>query len=205
MRKIFLGGIFIVLTIVGLQAQPSSAASAGEPSEDLFTFQQRMEWASRNAVSLRRVAGYAVSSAIATATNSPREYGPHWDGYGKRVGLRMSTGATGLFMEAAIGSLWGEDPRYQRAAGQPLKARLWNVAKMTVMARNVNGELRPAYARYISISANSYASNLWRADSQATPSRAAGRIPVSLLDRMIANTFSEFAPDLMRPFHKQSK
>jgi hypothetical protein len=183
----------------------AQTASPGEPPPEEFGFKERVEWASRTAVSPRRIAGYAISSAISTASNAPPEYGPHWDGYGKRVGIRMSTGATGLFMESTLGGLWGEDPRYHRTTGQPFKARLWNIAKLTVLARNVDGELMPAYARYMSVPANSYASNLWRADSHATASRAAGRIPLSFLDRMIANTFSEFWPDLMRPFHKTTK
>src|SRR6185503_8822097 len=125
--------------------------STGEPYPKSFTLEKRVEWAAISAVSARRIAGYAISSGISTGSNSPHEYGPHWDGYGKRVGMRMSTGATGLMMEATLGALWGEDPRYYRAAGQPLKARLWNVAKLTVMARNMDGQLVPAYARYISV------------------------------------------------------
>lgn len=206
MGKRFIQGVVSVLLAGSLQAQvPSSISTAGEPPPNSFTFEQRLKWASVNAVSARRLAGYAISSAISTGTNSPSEYGPHWDGFGKRVGMRMSTGATGLMMEATLGGLWGEDPRYYRATGQPMKARLWNVAKLTVMARNRDGELVPAYARYISIPANNYASNLWRPDSQATASAAAGRIPLAFMDRMIANTVSEFWPDLMRPFHKEKK
>jgi hypothetical protein len=117
----------------------------------------------------------------------------------------MTTGATGLLMEASIGALWGEDPRYYRASEQALKARLLNLVKLTLLARNAKGELMPAYARYISVPTNSYVSNLWRPDSHATPERAAGRIPLAFVDRAIANTFSEFGPDLVRPFRKGRK
>jgi hypothetical protein len=169
-----------------------------------FPFEDRMKWAAVTAVSPKRLAGYVVSSAIATATNDPPEYGPHWEGYGKRIGLRLSTGATGLFMEAAVGSLWDEDPRYHRTQGLGMKARLWNIAKMSVMTQNEEGKVVPAYARYISVPANSYLSNLWRPDSRATVDRGARRIPLSFMDRMIANAFTEFLPDMLKMFRKDS-
>jgi hypothetical protein len=144
------------------------------------------------------MAGYVISSAISTASNAPPEYGPHWDGYAKRVGLRMSTGATGTMMEALIGAMWNEDPRYPRATGRPVRARAWNVVKMAFVATNQKRQIMPAYARYITIPANSFLSNAWRPDSHATTERALGRIQLSFLDRMIANAFSEFWPDLMK-------
>ena len=54
-----------------------------------------------------------------------------------------------MLMEAALGSLWGEDPRYFRADGQSFKGRMKNVIVMTFVARQADGTLAPAYARYI--------------------------------------------------------
>jgi hypothetical protein len=138
---------------------------------------------------------------MSTAANQPHEYGPHWDGFAKRIGLRATTGATGLMLEASVGALWGEDPRYVSARGKPVKARLANIFRLTFMARNRYGDTVPAYARYIAVPANSFITNAWRADSHATIERAAGRIPMSFLDRMIANTFTEFWPELSGILH----
>src|SRR6185503_15188759 len=85
------------LLAAGLGA-PALLAQGVAITTEPFTFQDRMKWASVTAVSPKRMAGYAIASAISTASNAPPEYGPHWDGYGKRVGIRLSTGATGLFM-----------------------------------------------------------------------------------------------------------
>src|SRR5581483_3961653 len=52
-----------------------------------------------------------LSAALGTATDSPEEFGPHWDGYGKRYGMRLTGVSTGNAMEA-MGAIWGEDPRY---------------------------------------------------------------------------------------------
>ncbi|MEP7351739.1 MAG: hypothetical protein ABI824_00765 [Acidobacteriota bacterium] len=180
-------------------AYGQSTASSTQPE---FTFRNRMKWVGKSAISTNRLAGYAFSSALATDRNKPKEYGPHWDGYGKRIGLRLSTGATGLLMESSIGAVWGEDPRYRHvASGSRVKARLWNAVKMSFMAKNAQGKTVPAYARYIAVPANSFASNAWRPDSQARAEEALRRIPLSFMDRIIANAVTEFLPDLMKPFH----
>ena len=41
-----------------------------------------------------------------TARDKPVEYGPSWEGFGKRYGMRLTGVATGNAMEAAIGSIW---------------------------------------------------------------------------------------------------
>ncbi len=180
----------------------SSAAISTQPYEPM-SLKQRFQWAARSSVSPRRMAGYVFTSAIGTAENSsPREYGPHWDGFAKRFGLRMSTGATSLLVETSIGSLWSEDPRYVRATGQPLKARLFNIVKMTVLARDREGKLVPAYARYMAVPASNFITNAWRPDSQASPQRAVARIPLSFGDRAIANAFTEFWPEIKKLLHR---
>jgi hypothetical protein len=178
---------------------PSNAPLAPEP----FSFSKRLKWASRSAVGPSRLAGYAIASAISTAGNAPPEYGPHWDGYAKRVGLRLSTGATGLMMEATVGTLWGEDPRYVRAEGRPVRRRIVNILQQVVLAHDRNGKLVPAYARYIAIPSNSFLTNAWRPDSHATTTRALNRIELSFVDRLIANSFSEFWPDIKKAIRRK--
>ena len=199
--------VFTASTVLAQNAvsEPATAPAstiASAPSEPL-TLSARYKWAARTSVSAPRLAGYAISSAWSTSTNEPKEYGPHWDGYGKRYGTRVANGTTGILMEASIGALWGEDPRYVRASGQPFKSRLLHVAKMTFLARNANGDLMPAYARYLSMPANSYMSNAWRVDSDANSRHAALRIPMAFLSRAIGLTFAEFWPDATRWMHRE--
>jgi hypothetical protein len=165
-----------------------------------MTGKERLRWTFLGAISMRRIGGNALTSALSTNANSPHEYGPHWDGFAKRLLMRTANGATQRVIEASFGSLWGEDPRYVRATGMPLKSRFGNIFKMSFTARNRQGETIPAYARYIAISSNSYLTNAWRPDSQASATDAAMRIPVSFLNRIISNTVNEFWPDMMRPF-----
>ncbi len=158
----------------------------------------RLKWVLNNSISPRRFAGYIVTSAIGTGTNAPREYGPHWEGFGKRIALRASTSTTGLLLEAGIGALWDEDPRYVRTTGKPVKGRILNAVKMSFMSRNSHGDLMPSYARFISVPSSAFITRTWRPESQTGVGRTVSRIPLSFLDRMISNTFNEFWPDIRK-------
>jgi hypothetical protein len=136
-----------------------------------------------------------ISAGWGTLFNWPREYGPHWDGFAKRYGMRLTGVSTGNAMEAGLGALWGEDPRYFRAVGQPFKQRVGNIMKMTFLARDTNGQNMPAYARYAATAGNNFLSNTWRAPSEATVGHATVRVLVGFLGRMSGNAFAEFWPD----------
>jgi hypothetical protein len=160
-----------------------------------------MHWAATTSVHPQRFAGYVISSGLSTLTNSPEEYGQHWGGWAKRVGLRASTGATGLLLETGIGAMWHENPRYFRASGKPIRSRVKSILLQTILVYNSDAHLVPAYARYIAIPTNSYLTNAWRPDSTTDVAHTLGRVELSFLDRMIGNAFSEFGPDLTRLVH----
>lgn len=101
-------------------------------------------------------------------------------------------------MEAGFGPLWGEDPRYFRAEGQPFKKRVGHVVKMIFLAYNSEGRTVSAYARYIAIPGNNILSNTWRADSEATAGYAMERTVTGFLGRMASNAFAEFWPDVRK-------
>jgi len=171
------------------------------PTYTPITPGQRFRWIVNGTLGAPNLAAGVVLAGIATAGNSPEEYGPHWDGFGKRYGLRLTASATQGVLEASIGSMWGEDPRYFRTTGgQPFKTRLAHVAKMTFLSTNRNGDTMPAYARYIAIPSAQFISNTWRPDSQATASEALGRIPFSFLSSFTSRAFSEFWPDIKGRF-----
>jgi hypothetical protein len=104
-----------------------------------------MRWVIVSTVGPTSLAAGALSAGWGTLFNLPSEYGTHWEGFGKRYGMRLTGIATGSLMEAGLGAAWGEDPRYFRAAGQPLKRRIGRVIKMTFLAQNRNGNTMPAY------------------------------------------------------------
>jgi hypothetical protein len=129
-----------------------------------------------------------------TFTNSPREYGAHWAGFGKRVGMVTANYGVRTVMEAGIGSIWGEDPRYDRAEGKPFGIRLGHVVKMTFLARDRNGSTMPAYARFVAIPGSSFLENTWMPNSEATVGSALVRTGLGFLSRMGENAYKEFKP-----------
>ena len=181
------------------QAAPDAPSAAAQKTESPITREQRLHWFVRSTVGPESLGGGLFTAAIGTARDKPVEYGPHWGGFASRYGMRLTGVATGNAMEAGLGSLWGEDPRYFRAArGTPLKGRIENVVLMTFAARGTDGNLMPAYARYIATSGNNFLSNTWRADSEATNKAAALRIMWGFIGRMGGNAFKEFWPTAKR-------
>ena len=200
---ILIASATVVLAQAPAPVQDSSFNPAGAGYSPI-TAGQRFKWAVQATVGPTNLAAGVVVAGWQTWTNEPHEYGPHWKGFGKRYGLRLSTGATANVMEATLGSLWGEDPRYFRAAsGQSFKRRLGHVAKMTFVATNKNGNAMPAYARYISVPANSVLTDAWRPNSQTQVSDTVVLIPISFLTRFIGSSFSEFWPDVRQHVFKK--
>jgi hypothetical protein len=161
-----------------------------------LTAKQRLGWVVKGTVGPRSLGIGLFTSALATASNRPDEYGPHWDGFGKRYAMRLTGIATERVMEAGLGALWGEDPRYFRSSETAFKPRLKHVVAMTFEAKYDDGQIRPAYARLIAIPGSSYLSNTWRADSVATHSDALKRAAFGFLGKMTTNALAEFGPDL---------
>jgi len=189
--------IFLLLSLATIAAGQTLSADNDFP----LTGSQRLSWTVKSTIGPASLAGGAISAGFGTAFNLPEEYGTHWDGFGKRYGMRLTGVATSNVMEAGLGAVWGEDPRYLRAAGQPFGSRLKNIVKMTFLAYDREGHTMPAYARYAAYSGNNFLSNTWRADSEATTSKAVVRTSLGFLGRMASNAFVEFWPDVRDHLH----
>jgi hypothetical protein len=197
----FVATLFLPTTIAYGQTTPrehSGTASKQQEPYQPITGHERLRWVVKSTIGARTLSAGLFTAGFGTGLDRPKEYGPHWDGFGKRYGMRLTGVATGNAMEAGLGSLWGEDPRYFRATGEPVKGRIKNVIVMTFMARRGDATLAPAYARYAGNVGNNFLSNTWRADSEATASNACLRILLGFAGRMGANAFEEFWPDARR-------
>jgi hypothetical protein len=186
----------------GPPAQNTKPLSPYAPYEPI-SGRERVRWAVRGTIGGKSLAEGVFSSGLSTATNSPSEYGPHWDGFGKRYGIRLTGVATSNTMEAGLGAIWGEDPRYVRSDAPAFKQRIGHVLLLTFTARNRQGDLKPAYARYIAIPGSNFLSNTWRAESVAQSNDAWRRSGYGVLGRLASNAFSEFWPDVKRKVFKK--
>jgi hypothetical protein len=194
----------------GVQVNPTNQTPPGSQSSSTsikpyhsITTRQRLSWFLDSTVGLQTLTVGLVNPGIGTARDEPPEYGSHWAGYGKRYGIGLSGVATGNAMEASIGALWGEDPRYFRTYRQPFAGRVRNVVVMTFLAHNREGALMPAYARYTATAGSNFLSNTWRADSEANTGDALLRTLYGFGGLMAKDAFIEFWPDVKRlTFHR---
>ena len=160
--------------------------------------QQRLEWAAYSTVGPPNLAGGLFSAGFGTLIDKPKEYGPHWEGFGKRYAMRLTGSATSSLLEAELGSVWGEDPRYHRSTDPSFKGRLGNAIKSAFLAHDRDGNWMPAYARYAAVPGSNFLANTWRADGEARARDALIRTGMGFASRIVANTFSEFWPDVKK-------
>jgi len=163
-----------------------------------ITPQGRLQWFIRGTVGPKSLAGGLFSAGFGTATNSPHEYGTHWVGFGQRYGMRLTGVSTGNAIEASLGAVWGEDPRYFHTVNQPLSERVKNVVDLTFRAYRADGQRHLAFARYAAIFGNNFASNSWRAQSEADWQHALLRSGEGFGARFISDAFNEFVPEMWR-------
>jgi hypothetical protein len=196
---------FLCFSVAAASVAMAQDGTASLDSQDLAALQSdtsainaqdRLRWILKSTLGPRNLTAGLFVSGWGTWHNEPKEYGPHWDGFGKRYGLRLSVGGTSNVIEASLGSVWGEDPRYKRAEGQPVGRRLAHVFVSTFVTHDLNGNPMPAYARYIAVPSGNIISNMWRPDSQTAWSDVGVRVGMGFLSRIVGNAFSEFFPDL---------
>lgn len=189
---------------------PASPAMAAGPEAltmdqtyQPMTGKDRLWWMFINTVGPQHLAGGVISAAYGTAVNHPHEYGTHWGGFGERYGIRLTGVATSNVMEAGLGAIWGEDPRYFRVPERSLGGRARNIVKQTFEARHRDGNFQVAYARIMAITGSNFLSNTWRANSEADSAHAAYRTLEGFAGRLAGNTWDEFWPSIRaRSLHK---
>jgi hypothetical protein len=116
-------GLLMTASAVGQSPSDPPAKAFGDTSTSYqpITRRQRLNWAVKSTIGSVCLAAGLFSAGFGTAINRPPEYGPHWEGLGQRYGMRFTGIATSNAMEASVGSLWEEDPRYFPTTGQSFK------------------------------------------------------------------------------------
>ncbi len=172
--------------------QPAAVATVVPVKIPPIDGHERMKWLLVENLAPGGLVENVLIGAWQTHENTPKEYGPHWTGFAERTGLVTANYGVKSVMEAGLGSIWGEDPRYDQTEGQSFGRRIGHVIKMTFLARDRAGKTMPAYSRFIAIPGSSFLANQWLPDSQATNSDAAVRAGLGFLSRMAENAYKEF-------------
>jgi len=178
---------------------PQPANGGYEP----ITAKERLKWLAVKTFGIDDLAAGVVWAGYGTAVNKPREDGPHWGGFGERYGVRLAGVATSNVMEAGLGAMWGEDPRYKSARGKEFGSRVWSVIEQTFVTRRRDGHFAPAYARYMAVPGSNFLSNAWRPDSEADSYHAGIRTLEGFGAVLGSNAWGEFWPTVRdRMIHK---
>jgi len=157
----------------------------------------RVDWFAESSLGPMSWAGGAFVSGFWTAFNQPKEYGGTASGFAERLAVRQSGILISCGMEAGLGSLWGEDPRYfPHGRGKGFWPRVGWALKTSFVAYDRNGRLRPAYARYAAAFGNNFITNAWRPESDNDTGDAVRRGFGGLLGRVASNLFLEFWPEV---------
>ncbi|MCB1020930.1 MAG: hypothetical protein H6509_15390 [Bryobacterales bacterium] len=171
----------------------SAAAQTTQSSYQPITGSERVQWFTKSTVGPQSLAAGVVSAGWGTLWDRPEEYDTHWEGFGKRYGMRLTGVVSNNAIEASLGAaLGGEDPRYTPSDSRNFWKRVGHAGKMTFMAYDRNGDLKPAYARYTANVGSNFLSNTWRVDSESTAGQATYRVGLGFAGRFVGNLFTEF-------------
>lgn len=193
-----LGASLFAQTGNGIHIDNAPALPQAPSTYQPITPKERSVWFVRSTVGIQSLTGGLFSAGLATATNSPHEYGPHWGGFGDRYGMRLTGISTGNAIEASLGAIWGEDPRYFQTVRQPFGSRVKNIVDLTFRAYRTDGDRHLAYARYAADFGNNFLSNTWRVPSESDSEHALLRSAYGISGRALSNTFQEFWPSVVR-------
>jgi hypothetical protein len=179
------------------QLVPTSTTpnTANDPV-DPVTGAGRLKWAVISTIGPGSLFVGAAQAGFGNLTNRPPEYREGAEGFGKRFSLRLSSVGTSNLMEASLGAIWGEDPRYHRSHEITIGGHFAYALRMTIMAQRSDGSLEPAYARYIAYAGSNAISDAWRPDSQVTVGSTMTRIGERFAGRLLGNIFQEFWPEI---------
>src|SRR5207248_11447 len=98
-------------------------------------------------------------------------------------------------IEAGLGAIWGEEPRYIRSGRQGLWRRARYAMKTVLLAQRRDGHLAPAWGRYAGNVVNNIIENAWLPPSVTTADQTVARSVSGWVGRLAGNLWEEFWPD----------
>jgi hypothetical protein len=165
----------------------------------------RLHWVIGGTASVPVMGVNALDSAWSTYVNWPEEWGRGVKGFGRRFADETAYGTISDAIEAGIGTIWGEDPRYRRASPGSRWQRVNHALLATVVAPRRDGHLAPAWARFSAVAAATEIQNTWLPPSAKTPGSIAWRVADDFMWRAASNVWDEFWPDVRRQLHSSKR
>jgi len=159
----------------------------------------RVDWAVSGTIGLRSLLVVGpLSAGFETAINEPEEWHQTWQGFGKRYLHREADVAISNTIEAGLGAIWGEEPRYIPSGRKGIWPRARYAMKTAVLAQRPDGRLAPAWGRIAGNTLNNVIENSWLPPSSRTVGNTLLRSAFGFLSRMGGNAWEEYWPDVWR-------
>jgi hypothetical protein len=199
-RRGVAAGVLIVALLVpaaalaqtGQQPPPPPGSSAYQP----ITAGERLTWMIEGVASPRSLGVGVLTASWFTGLNAPKEWGQSWSGFGKRYLEREADVGMANAIEAGLGAIWGEDPRYRRSQRSGIWARIGDAAAATALSPRQDGRLRPGWARFAGKTLTTQISNRWLPPSATTKTATTVRVMNGFVGRFAGNLWQEFWPDV---------
>jgi hypothetical protein len=141
-----------------------------------------------------------LGSSWQTAFNSPEEWGRSPAGFGKRYLQREADVAISNTIEAGLGAVWGEEPRYIASQRRGAWPRARYALKTVFLAQRRDGRLAPAWGRVAGNTLNNVIENAWLPPSATTGGQTVLRSVEGFGTRALGNLWAEFWPEISRRF-----
>jgi hypothetical protein len=136
----------------------------------------------------------------AQMAKDPPEWGPHWDGYGKRAGTLLATYAMQSAVHEGAAAALGYDPRYQHCECKGGGRRLGHALLWSFLTKNNEGRTRFNVPAVAGAYAGEMIPYLWY-PARYSPLKDGFREGTQEVGITVGvNLFREFAPELKRFF-----
>jgi hypothetical protein len=145
----------------------------------------------------------ALATVWQTGFNTPSEWQQTWSGAGKRYAEREADVAISNSIEAGLGALWGEEPRYIPSGRHGIWPRARYAVKTAFVAQRRDGHLAPAWGRYAGNIFNNVIENAWLPPSVTTGHQTIYRSALGFAGRLGGNAWDEFWPDLVKKLRQR--
>lgn len=193
------------MLLIGAPATLRAQAASGGVPYTPATTEDRVQWILQDLASLRSLSVGVLAASWQTHIDIPTEWGRTWSGFGKRYLEREADIVFSDSLEAGLGSIWGEEPRYIRSGQRGVWPRARYAMKTVFLTQRRDGHLAPAWGRVIGNTVNNVIENTYLPASATTTEQTLYRTGSGFLGRLGGNMFSEFWPDLVRRLHRKQK
>lgn len=188
----------------GVQPVPRHPYAPKTPGDyRAITGHERLDWFARRTVGWQAIGVGLVNAGFNTAIRNPEEWPGTWEGFGKRFGTRSAQVAISSGIEASLGAMWGEDPRYFRSGKSGTGGRIWYAVTSSFLTYREDGRRHLAWARFAGMAGGRAITNQWRPPSDRAWFKYCFQpLGTGVGFRITSNLLHEFWPDLRAKFRK---